>query len=177
MALCFLVENAVTIPLALTLAESGSGKSNAAALVLRLAKNPLLIGIALGVAASLSGLTLPSPLARAVDLLALAAPGAALFAIGGSLVGLKVAGDLVDIAPVAAAKLGLHPLLMFGFASLAGGADPDVRRAMLVMASAPVFSIYPLICRPFGQEQPGAAILLVETALAFPTMSVWALVF
>ena len=177
MALCFLVENAVTIPLALTLAESGSGKSNAAALVLRLAKNPLLIGIALGVAASLSGLTLPSPLARAVDLLALAAPGAALFAIGGSLVGLKVAGDLVDIAPVAAAKLGLHPLLMFGFASLAGGADPDVRRAMLIMASAPVFSIYPLICRPFGQEQPGAAILLVETVLAFPTMSAWALVF
>ena len=175
LALCFLVENLMTIPLALTLAESrGTGP---AALLGRLARNPLLVAIALGVAASLAGLTLPAPVARAVDLLALSAPAVALFAIGGALVGLRVGGDLADIAPVAVAKLGLMPLLMWGFASLAGGADPEVRRAMLVMASAPVFSIYPLICRPFGQEQPGAAILLAETALAFPTMSAWALVF
>jgi predicted permease len=177
LALCLMVENLMTIPLALTLAESGSGKGDAAALALRLAKNPLLIAIALGVAASLCGLTLPAPLARAVDLLALAAPACALFAIGGALVGLQLRGDLADIAPVAAAKLALMPLLMWGFASVAGGADPEVRRAMMVMASAPVFSIYPLICRPFGHEQAGAAILLVETALAFPTMSAWALAF
>lgn len=179
LALCLMVENLMTIPLALTLAESGAGegKLSAAALALRLAKNPLLIAIALGVAASLAGLTLPTPIARAVDLLALAAPAVALFAIGGALVGLQIGGELAEIAPVAAAKLALMPLLMLGFASLAGGADPQVRRAMLVMASAPVFSIYPLICRPFGQEQAGAAILIVETALAFPAMSAWALVF
>ena len=71
----------------------------------------------------------------------------------------------------------LLPLLMLLFTHFAVTADPDVRRSMLVMASAPVFSIYPLLCRSFGQEQTGAAILLVETALAFPTMSAWALVF
>jgi hypothetical protein len=31
--------------------------------------------------------------------------------------------------------------------------------------------------RQYGQEQIGAAILLAETGLAFPTMSAWALVF
>ncbi len=174
LALCLIVENVMTIPLGLTLAESGG---DAWVLAARLARNPLLIAIAAGVAASLAGLAPPAPLARAIDVLAAAAPAAALIAIGGGLVGLQLGGAAADIAPVAAAKLLLHPLLMLAFASLATGADPEVRRAMLIMSSAPVFSIYPLICRGFGQEQAGAAILLVETALAFPTMSAWALAF
>jgi malonate transporter len=175
LALCLIVENAMTIPLGIAFAESGIG---ARALLARLARNPLLIAIFVGLAASLIGWTPPAPLGRAIDLLAAAAPATALISIGGALVGLKLGGDLIDIAPVAAAKLALHPLLLLGLtAALAASADHDVRRAMLVMSSSPVFSIYPLICRHYGQEQTGAAILLIETALAFPTMSAWALVF
>jgi hypothetical protein len=69
----------------------------------------------------------------------------------------------------------LHALALWIAFHFAKNLDPDVRRAMLVMASSPVFSIYPLICRSYCEEQTGAAILLVETALAFPTMSAWAL--
>jgi predicted permease len=174
LALCLIVENVLTLPLGLALAESGAGLAPLAG---RLVRNPLLIAIAAGVVASLTGLAPPAPVARAIDVLAAAAPGAALIAIGGALVGLKIGGDLLDIVPVAAGKLALHPLLMLVFASFAVGADPDVRSAMLVMSSAPAFSIYPLICRAYGQEKAGAAILLVETALAFPTMSAWALAF
>ena len=175
LSLCLIVENVLTIPLGITLAESGDAKFRP--LVARLARNPLLIAIALGLAASLIGLHPPTPVARAIDVLAASAPAAALIAIGGALVGLKIGGEALDIAPVAAAKLLLQPLLMALFTHYAAGADPDVRRSMLVMASAPVFSIYPLLCRSFGQEQTGAAILLVETAFAFPTMSAWALAF
>jgi malonate transporter len=174
LALCLIVENAMTIPLGIALAESGIG---ARALIARLARNPLLIAIGVGLIASLMGWAPPAPLGRAIDLLAAAAPATALIAIGGSLVGLSLGGDLLDIAPVAVAKLALHPLLLLALTALAAGSDHDVRRAMLVMASSPVFSIYPLICRHYGQERTGAAILLVETALAFPTMSAWALVF
>ena len=176
LAMCLIVENVMTLPLGLTLAESG-GRLDARALLWRLARNPLLIAIALGVAASLLGWRPPAPVGRAIDVLAAAAPAAALIAIGGALVGVRIGGALLDIAPVAAAKLVLHPLLMLGLTHLLGGGDPQVRRAMLVMASSPVFSIYPLISRQYGQEQTGAAILLVETALAFPTMTMWGLVF
>ncbi|MDE3174968.1 MAG: AEC family transporter [Pseudomonadota bacterium] len=179
LALCLIVENVMTIPLALVLAESGSSgrKLTVRELVVRLARNPLMIAIALGAAASLAGLAPPAPIGRAIDLLAAAAPGAALFAIGGGLVGLDFRAERREIAPVATVKLLLHPLALLALTRLAGAGDPDVARAMLVMASAPAFSIYPLICRQFGQERAGAAILLVETALAFPTMSAWALVF
>jgi predicted permease len=179
LAMCLIVENVMTLPLGLTLAESGGdgGGLGGRALLLRLVRNPLLIAIAIGVAASLAGFRPPAPVGRAIDVLAAAAPAAALIAIGGALVGSRVGGALLDIAPVAAAKLVLHPLLMLGLTHLLGGGDPQVRRAMLVMSSSPVFSIYPLISRQYGQEQTGAAILLVETALAFPTMSAWALLF
>ncbi len=179
LALCLIVENVVTIPLALALAESGTAerKTGPRELIGRLARNPLMIAIALGLIASLAGLAPPAPVARAIDLLAAAAPGAALFAIGGGLVGLDFRADLREIAPVAAVKLALHPLALLALVRFAGSNDPEVARAMLVMASAPVFSIYVLICRQYGQERAGSAILLVETALAFPTMSAWALVF
>ena len=178
LALCLIVENVVTIPLALAFAESGASdhKLGLPELAGRLARNPLMIAIALGLVASVFGLAPPAPVAHAIDLLAAAAPGAALFAIGGGLVGLDFRADLREVAPVAAVKLLLQPLAMLALLRLFGANDPDVARAMLVMASAPVFSIYALICRQFGQERAGAAILLVETALAFPTMSAWALV-
>jgi malonate transporter len=178
LALCMIVENVITIPLGLALAERRAGEHTlrVSGIALRLVRNPLLIAIVAGAIASLVGLALPTPLARAVDMLAAAAPAAALLAIGGSLVGLNVGGALKDMAPVAAAKLLLHPLALGIAFHFAGNLDPDVRRAMLVMASSPVFSIYPLICRSYGEEQTGAAILLLETALAFLTMSAWALV-
>ncbi len=174
LAMCLIVENVVTLPLGLGTAESGGGLR---ALPGRLLRNPLLIAIAAGLVASLAHLAPPAPIGRAIDLLAASAPGAALIAIGGALVGLKIDGDLLGIAPVAAGKLALHPLLLLAFSHFAFGADADARRAMLVMASGPTFSVYPLICRAYGQEQAGAAILLVETVLAFPTMSAWALAF
>jgi len=74
LALCFLVENVMTIPLGLLLAESASGEARWLPLASRLARNPLLIAMGLGVAASLDGLAPPAPLARALDLLAAAAP-------------------------------------------------------------------------------------------------------
>ena len=173
LALCLVVENALTIPLGLALAERGRPGPPPFA---RLLRNPLVIAIVVGLVAAATSLALPAPLARVVDLLANAAPGAALVAIGGGLAGLSLAAGVIEIVPVAAAKLLLHPFALMGLSALVTGADPEVRRAMLVMASAPAFSIYPLICRAFGEERAASTILLAETALAFPTMSAWALV-
>ncbi len=96
-------ENIVVIPLALALAEmgrhrGGSALALAARLIGRLVLNPLIIAIVLGLVASLIGLKLPSPPERAIDMFAAASSAAALFAVGGGLVGLKVAGVVSDVA-------------------------------------------------------------------------------
>jgi predicted permease len=177
LALNMITENVVVIPLALTLAESGGhdGKSLPQIfvhLVGRLVSNPMFIGIALGAAASLTGFRLPGPLAKSVDMLAMTSGALALFAVGGALVGLKLGGVLCDVGRIVAGKLVLHPLAILAASLIfAPRLDPSLRKAMLILASAPMLSIYPLLGRQYGQEQVAAASLLVATALSFLTMT------
>ncbi len=176
LALSMITENVLVIPLALTLAESGrhAGKSLSSVfshLVGRLARNPLIIAIALGAVASLAGLKLPAPVVRSIDMLAMASGALALFAVGGALVGLKVGGVMRDVGRIVAGKLVLHPLVIVAALLLAPGLDPSLRKAMLILASAPMIGIYPLLGRAYGQEHVAAAALMAATALSFLTMS------
>ena len=79
----------------------------------RLARNPLILAILCGGAASLNGLVLPGSPAKAIDMLAAASAGVALFTVGGALDDLQVKGMLGDIARIVAAKLFLHRALVF----------------------------------------------------------------
>ncbi len=176
LALSMITENLVIIPLALTLAESSrhAGKSLPAVLAHllgRLASNPLIIAIALGAGASVAGLKLPGPVLKSIDMLAMASGALALFAVGGALVSLRLGGMMGDVARIVAGKLVLHPLCVFLALMLTPHLDPQLRKSMLILASAPMLGIYPLLGRAFGFEHVAAAALLAATGLSFVTMS------
>ena len=176
MALGMLVENLLMIPLALALAEAGRQhgarpREMLAQTARRLAKNPMLVGIVVGLALSLLELRLPPILLRSVELLAQASAPAALFVIGGSLYGLRPGGMLAEVGQVALGKLVLHPLAVFAAFALVPSLDPTLKVAGLLFASAPMMSVYPLLGQPFGLEQRCAAALVTATALSFLTMS------
>jgi len=176
-ALTMVVENIIVMPLALALAESGrrAGKKTSAAprrLVGKLARNPLIIAIVLGAVTSFAGIPLPVPLARAVNMLAMASSAVALFVVGGMLVGLQVGGVTRDAARIVAGKLLLLPAAVFAAQlALAPALDPDLRKSMLIFASSPTLSIFPLIGRQYGQERVCAASVVMATGLSFLTMS------
>jgi predicted permease len=176
-ALTMVVENIIVMPLALALAESGrrAGKKTSAGprrLVGKLARNPLIIAIVLGAVTSFAGISLPVPLARAVNMLATASSAVALFVVGGMLVGLQVGGVTRDTARIVAGKLLLLPAAVFAAQlALAPALDPDLRKSMLIFASSPTLSIFPLIGRQYGQERVCAASVVMATALSFLTMS------
>jgi predicted permease len=81
------VENVVLLPLTLALAESGGGvRSWRVALaqsLRRLVVNPLILAIGSGFAVAIAGVTLPAPVAHAIDMLSAASAAVALFVIGG----------------------------------------------------------------------------------------------
>ena len=115
LAVYALVESLVMMPLALTLAEAGGsgGRPWYRALgdiLLRLAKNPFILAIAAGVAWATTGVPLPAPLARVVDMLSTASAPVALFCIGGTLAGRSgsaTTGRLgVDAGELVLAELG-----------------------------------------------------------------------
>lgn len=176
LALSMIIENVIMIPLALTLADSaGHGGKPAraviATVIARLLRNPMIIAIILGSALSLSGLKLPAPILKPVDMLAMASGAVALFAVGGALVGLRVRGMIGDIARIVAGKLLLHPLAVFVALLLAPRLDPDLRKAMLIFASVPMLSIYPLLGQAYGEEKVCSAALMVATTLSFLSVS------
>jgi predicted permease len=177
LALALMVENFLMIPLILALADSEAaahqplwrafGQS-----VLNLRRNPLVVAIVLGFVASWLQLPLPGPLLRAVDLLAGGSAAAALFYIGGALVGLKVGSLAAQVGGVAFGKLVLHPLAVWGGLLAFGPVAPKLQAAALVLAGAPMLGIYPILGQKYGQQAVNAASLLVATVASFVTLAV-----
>ncbi|MEQ6887728.1 AEC family transporter [Halomonas sp. CS7] len=182
MALNMVVETLFIIPTALILAEAsrqhGNGVGQVARQTLaRLIRNPILIGLFIGILLALTGLQLPGPLARAVSMLADAAGPAALFTIGGMLHGIKVRGMAMDVGQVVVGKLLLHPLAVLGIFLLLPHPDPLLVAGALLFACAPMISVYPLFGQQFGQGDASAAALMISTLSSFVTISlvIWLL--
>ena len=176
-ALQLIIENIVVIPLALALAETDGREGHTlpqvtAHLAGRLARNPLILAILFGCAISVSGIGLPEVLASSIDMLAAASAGVALFTVGGALADLQIKGMIGDIGRIVSAKLLLHPALVFLALRFAPGLDPQLQKAMLIFASCPMFTVFPLIgTPPYGQEPVAAASLTLATSLSFVTVS------
>ena len=182
LALNMLIENLLIIPMALILAEvgrqRGAGIVTAARKTLvRLIRNPILVGLALGLLLAVTDTALPRPLAQAVDMLANASGPAALFVIGGTLFGLQVRGMMNDVGQIVAGKLILHPLAVLGVFLLIPEADPILLAGALLFACAPMISVFPLLGQRYGMAGVSAATLMVATLSAFVTLSVgiWAI--
>lgn len=176
-----LVENLLLIPMVLFVAERGVGHrtswvAEVGGTLSKLARNPLIIGIVLGVVVSLLGIRLPDVLTRSVDLFARASTGVALFTVGGLLVGVSVKGMVRALTVVTAGKLVVQPLLTYAAlaALVAVGLpdlSPELRMALVLSAGMPVFSIYPVLAQKYGHERLASAGLLASTALSFVTLS------
>lgn len=176
LALGMLVENLLMVPLALALAEAGRQQGGSVLSVLgqtlkRLARNPLIVSIVIGGSLSLLEVKIPAAPLKVIEMLAQASAPAALFVIGGVLYGTKVRGQLNEIAQIGAGKLLLHPMLLgLGF-WLFGDMERDMMLAGLVMASAPMMSVYPILGQRFGVEGRCAAALVITTLASFFTIS------
>ncbi|KXS54840.1 MAG: auxin efflux carrier [Marinobacter sp. T13-3] len=176
-AMSLMVENLLIIPLALIIIESGiqtkqtSRLQYAGSVFSRVLRNPLVLSIAAGMLVSLLGLEIPPVADRTLDMLAQASAAVALFSIGGVLVGTSIRGHLSAVPLVTAGKLMLHPLLVFLLLMLVPGLSPDLRLSMLLLASMPMFSVYPIIAGPYGLGQTCASILIATTALSFVSLT------
>ena len=145
--------------------------------VLRLALNPFVIAMVAGAAFSGLGLTLVTPFAEIVKLLADAAGPCALFAIGVSLVRPDAPLRSPSLALPVAAKLLLHPLIV-GLAMTLAGVDDFTRTAAILVAALPSAGwVFIFALRYEADAGRVSATILLTTALAFVTFSalVWAL--
>ncbi|WP_417533405.1 AEC family transporter [Marinobacterium stanieri] len=176
-AMSLMVENLLIIPLALIIIESGgrddatSRRQHFTAVFARVLKNPLVLAIGAGMLVSLLQLPIPQVIDKTLSMLAQASAAVALFSIGGVLVGTSIRGNVSAIPAVVAGKLLLHPLLVFLLLMLVPGMDPDLRLSMLLLASMPMFSVFPIIAGNYGFGQTSASILIITTLMSFFTLT------
>lgn len=181
LGLNMIVENILTIPLILILAERGeqariSLRQELADTVRRLLRNPMFDAIVLGLVVSAVGLSVPEVVVRSGDLFARTVAGVNLFAVGGLLVGLPLRGTIRRISVLTVGKLFVHPALvaaaLLGLVAIGMPAlDQTMRTALLLSAAMPVFALYPVFAQRFGEGRLASAGLLASTSVAFFTLT------
>jgi Predicted permeases len=135
--------------------------------------NPLVVAIALGAAVNLSGLTLPSILTEAVELVSRAGLPAALFGLGGVLFRYRPEGDLRLIAFTVAVSLLLHPTITWGLGRLLALDHGPFRSAVLTAGMAPGVNAY-LFADMYGRaKRVAASSVLIATGLCILTAWGW----
>ena len=180
LAMNMLVENVVVIPIILVLFElakdGGSGRAvqKLTQVLFAVLKRPMIIGMLIGLAISVSGTGLPPVALRVVDLLASSAAPIALIIIGGSLVGLKLGHSRSTAVEISVGKLIVHPLMLLGLLAVSGLTfdDPDMRRALILTAALPTISIYPVLSQELGREGLASLVQVIATGAAFFTLTV-----
>lgn len=181
LAFNMLVENIVIIPLVLVVMELGKPRREGrllrkiADVFLGLVKRPLVIGIALGLAVSLSGLTLPGPVERLVTLVSASAAALALLVIGGSLVGLPMKGNRALAGQIVFGKLFVMPaataLVLAALAGLGITLPSDLATAVILTAALPMIAVYSAFAQEAGHAGLASLAQVGATTLSFVTLN------
>lgn len=177
-----LVIDLIVFSSALTILVTGSrGTGGAADIVKRvgigLVKNPMIVAITLGLAASAVELPMPDVVNEFLTILGAAATPGALFAIGASLAG-KSAERLAVAGWLSLCKLVLHPALVAIGAFLIFPADPFAAAVIVAAASLPVAGNVFILAQHYGvaPQRVSASILISTTASIVTVTAVIALV-
>lgn len=172
-----LVENFLTIPLGMALAErAAGGHASRARLVrdtaLRLLTTPMIVAIIAGTVWSLLRIPVPSVLAGTVTLFAQATTALALFVIGGTLVGQSAKGNIAAMTPLVVGKLVVHPLAVAGAVYVVVALaphlgipplDPRLQAAAVISAAGPTITIFPILAARHGEAAIMSAAAFVCT--------------
>ncbi len=183
LALNFLVENFLLIPICLVMMDLAKGNQSHSIArtigntVLGVVRRPMVIGLLLGLLVSLLQVPIPDMVNRLFTMMAASASALSLIVVGGSLVGLQMGGNRARAFQVALGKLLVHPTLVavaamtlpfFGLMTL----TPDMYVAVILSAAMPMFGIYTVLAQDLGLEGAAAIAMLVATSMAFFTLSV-----
>ena len=182
MALFMAVENAVLMPLAVTLLElartgmTGFRQAPLSALG-AVVRNPVVMSVVLGALASAVGLQLPAFLESLAKLLSGAAVPCALFALGATLAGMPVTERLVETGFMVTFKLAVYPVFVLILMSTIPDVDPVWMSVALLAAAMPMgANVYLLAERYDTYVARVSTAVLLSTVVSIVTISILAVV-
>jgi predicted permease len=164
---------AVMFPITVILLERDArGPALSAGLAKQILLNPMVLSTLIGLVWAITGLPIPAPVAAYLNMIAAALTPCALFAIG---LGLSVEGLRSNLGPsfaLAAVKLAIMPLIVYGLC-LITGLNPLYTVAAVICAAVPTAkTVYVLAHEHKVEEKLVAATVSVTTMLSVATLLV-----
>lgn len=140
---------------------------------LDLVRNPIIMGLILGLLMNWSGWAIPGPLDRMAEMLGSAAVPCALFALGASLAGYPLTGDVSPALVLSALKLFVHPALVWVLAVPVLGLEGVWVPVAVTMAAMPSgINVYLFGARYDAAPGVAARTVFLTTAGSLITVSV-----
>ncbi len=140
--------------------------------LVRVAQNPIILGVAAGIVLNLTGIGLPGVMRPLGEILGRGALPLALLAIGAGLDFAALRGRTPAILTAAAGKLFAMPLLTWLGCLALGVNGLTATLAILFNAMPPAPSAYVLARQMGGDGQLMAGIITAHTLLAFATLPI-----
>ncbi|EJN13250.1 putative permease [Bradyrhizobium sp. YR681] len=165
---------AVMFPITVILLERDARGTSApsAGLAKQILLNPMVLSTLIGLVWAITGLPIPAPVAAFLNMIAAALTPCALFAIG---LGLSVEGlrsNLTASFALAAVKLVVMPLIVYGLCVITG-LNPLYTVAAVICAAVPTAkTVYVLAHEHKVEEKLVAATVSVTTMLSVATLLV-----
>ncbi len=136
--------------------------------------NSLTIGLMLGFAVNLSGITLPVFVWSPIEMMVSAALPTALFALGGIMVRYKLADRIGETCVVLILKLLIHPGIAYVLATQVFDLSIEfTRAAVMTGAMAPGINVYVFASMYDRAKDTAANAVLLGTAASIVSVSFW----
>jgi predicted permease len=170
------LHSALLLPLATMLIEAGAGGGRGpfailAASVRGVARNPIIVSIAVALLWRLSGIVVPTPLHRFAVLLGGAASPVALFCLGASLPGFAGRGVLTEAVLASTLKLLILPAMVFTLGHAAGLSGLPLSVAVLTAGMPTGANAFLLARRASTLIEASASTVVMATVLSVVTLA------
>ncbi len=161
--------------------DRGNGLSlsrQAGSIALELVKNPIIMGLLAGLALNFSGIPLTGPVDTMAEMVGVSAVPCALFALGASLAGYPLGGELGPALSLVPLKVLLHPLLVWLLAVHVFRVEGVWMQVAVTMAAMPSgVNAYLFGARYQAAAEVAARTILLGTILSVGTISTLLLLF
>jgi predicted permease len=165
------------MPLTTALIQMGKGTEvslvgQIRSVAVELFRNPIIMGLLLGLLANLTHLTLPAAADRFLELLGTAAVPCALFAMGASMASYPLMGDVPPALCLVLVKLVVHPLVVWILAVPVFGLEGLWVAVAVTMAAMPSgINVYLFGARYDAAPGVAARTVLLSTLFSVGTLS------
>ena len=137
-----------------------------------LMKSPMMVASVLGVVFSAYSIPLPVSIGNLLDLLASSSGPVALFALGLSLIGHSLLGDLAEICWISILKVIVQPVFTFICVTYIFEMDPFWAQSAVILAALPIGSTAFVVAQQYDVAvRRASATVVLSSILSIATLS------